>query len=119
MGYNLNFSGWQDMRRAMADSIINQANIKANLIAQKYDTIAKTASGLLKNGLWAYSMKDPKAAEEALATAEAGNSALQQQGFTGLAVDPMQALSASGNISGDQMKDYKRARVINGLLRYE
>lgn len=119
MGYNLNFSGWQDARRAMADSIINQANIKANLIAQKYDTIAKTASGLLKNGLWAYSMRDPKVAEEALAAAGAGNSALQQQGYTGLAVDPMQALSTSNNISGDQMRDYKRARVINGLLRYE
>lgn len=116
MGYNLNFSGWQDMRRAISDSIINQANIKANLIAQKYNTIAKTASGLLKNGLWIYDQSQRKKEEEALAQAKM---AADQQVANGFEVDPMQALSASNNISGDQVKDYKRARTINGLLRYE
>lgn len=123
MGYNLNFSGWQDMRRAVADSIINQANIKANLIAQKYDTIAKTASGLVKNGLWAYGMKqnanDKKAALEAINTANAANEAAVAEGKTGLAVDPMQMLSASGGLTGDEERDYKRAQLVNGLLRYQ
>lgn len=120
MAYNLNFSGWQDMRRAVSDSIINQANIRANLIAQKYDTIAKTASGLLKNGLWMYGMKqdlnDKNAATSALDKARKSNEALAANGVTGLAIDPMQALSASGGLTEDEKRDYIRARLINGLL---
>ena len=44
MAYNLDFSGWKDARRATADSIINQANIAANLIADKAGVLNKIIS---------------------------------------------------------------------------
>lgn len=119
MAYELDFSGWSDARRAMYDSIINQANISANLTAQKYDTINKTASSLLKNALWAYGEMDQAAAEKAANTIGAANANLEQQGYTGLAVDPMQALSSASRMSSDPAKTYKRASLVNGLLRYE
>lgn len=118
MAYNLDFSGWQDARRAMADSIINQANIRANLIAQRADVISKTLSGVAKNALWSHGKADERAAENAIGSAMANRAAAEAQGLTGLAVDPMQALSASGGLTNDATKNYKRAQLVNGLLRY-
>lgn len=46
MAYNLDFSAWKDMRKAEADSILNQASIAANLTAQKANTINKVISNL-------------------------------------------------------------------------
>ena len=55
MAYNLDFSGWKDMRKAMADSIINQANIAANLIADKAGVLNKIISTGIGAGSRAYS----------------------------------------------------------------
>ena len=118
MAYNLDFSGWKDAREAMYKSIINQADIRANLIANKYDTIAKTLSGVAKNALWSYGKADERAAENAIGQAMENRAAAEAQGLTGLAVDPMQALSASGGLTNDATKNYKRAQLVNGLLRY-
>ena len=122
MAYNLDFSGWKDMRKAMADSILNQANISANLMAQRANVINKTISGLAKNALWAYDQRktdeDEAAAQAAIDTANANNAVLQQQGITGLAIDPMQALSASDQIEAEEERNRERRRIVNGLLRY-
>lgn len=122
MAYNLDFSAWKDMRKAMSDSILNQANIEANLIAQKYNTLNKTISGLAKNALWAYDQRkaqeDEAAAQAAIDRVNANNAVLQQQGITGLAIDPMQALSASNQIEAEEEKNRERRRIVNGLLRY-
>ena len=55
MAYNLDFSGWKDARRATADSIINQANIAANLIADKAGVLNKIISTGIGAGSRAYS----------------------------------------------------------------
>lgn len=122
MAYNLDFSAWKDMRKAMSDSILNQANIEANLIANKYNNLNKMISGIAKNALWAYDQRkayeDEAAAQAAIDTANANNAALQRQGITGLAIDPMQALSASDQIEAEEERNRERRRIVNGLLRY-
>lgn len=117
MAYNLDFSGWQDMRRAMSDSILNQANIQANVIANRYNTIAKTISSLGKNALWAYGesqkAKTDDMTKNATDVARAANNNLAAQGYTGLAIDPDQAVSAVNGV-----EERKKAQLVNGLLRY-
>lgn len=113
MGYNLDFSAWKDMRNAQVQSILNQANIAANLTANKYDTINKTISGLAKNGLWAYD------AAKKQANKDAAMAAYSSMGNNGMQDSPLwKALNESGNLTGDLNTDYERMRILGGLLGY-
>lgn len=46
MAFNLDFSGWKAAREAQRDSILNQAAISANLIADRADQTRALISGL-------------------------------------------------------------------------
>lgn len=116
MGFNLDFSGWKDARKAQAQSILNQAQLSANVIANRYNMYNKMISGLtgaLALGYDKYLKNaDSNAAEEALAMARNSNTGLSYD--TG--IDPMQALSASGGLTGDKQRDRERAALIKELM---
>lgn len=116
MGFNLDFSGWKDARQAQAQSIINQANIAANAIANKYNMYSRAISGLAGALALGYDKRkktaDTNAAEEALAMARNSNTGLSYDA----GIDPMQALSASGGLTGDKQRDRERAALIKELM---
>lgn len=112
MAYNLDFSAWSDMRKAQAASILNKAHIEAESTKDRYNTYSKAISGLTDMGSWLYNNWDSIKAENALEKA-----VKQNGGFEGLS-DPMQILSSTGSLSDNPMRNYKRAQIINGLLRY-
>lgn len=116
MGFNLDFSGWKDARQAQAQSIINQANIAANVIANKYNMYNKMISGLTGAAALGYDKylkrKDTEAAEEALAMTRNSNTGLSYDA----GIDPMQALSASNNLTSDKQRDRERAALIKELM---
>lgn len=97
MAYNLDFSGWNDARQAMANAIINQGKLDAS----KYNTYSKMISGLTGAIAKAYDN--------------------YKKGNTGLIpdnMDPMQFLSASNNLTGDEEKDAEKAELIKQFMRY-
>ena len=118
MGFNLDFSGWKDARAAQRQSIINQAGIAANLIANKYNTINKLAYGLTGAAAEIYDSRKKKREEE---DQEAAYNAIDAYKRTGLApdqaYDPMQLLSASGGALEDEDRNAERIKYIKQLMR--
>lgn len=98
MGYNLDFSAWKDMRKAEADSILNQASIAANLTAQRANTVNKVISNLA--GVGGLALSDYMKGKE------------QEQMFdvaakTGL-VPEMADEEALANLTDDELKTYRK-----------
>lgn len=107
MAYNLDFSGWKDMRKAQADSILNQANIAANLIAHRSGNVKKLISGLAGVGTKAYG--DYKAAKEEEKMFDlASKTGLLPEGMD----DPMQILSEHNALTGDEEVDKENADLL-------
>lgn len=107
MAYNLDFSGWKDMRKAQADSILNQANIAANLIAHRSGNMKKLISGLAGVGIKAYGdYKDAKEEEKMLDLAS--RTGLLPEGME----DPMQLLSENNALTGDEEVDKENADLL-------
>lgn len=111
MAYNLDFSAWKDMRKAQADSIINQANIAANLTAQRANTVNKVISGLAGVGTMAYG-DYMKGLQEDKAFDIASRTGLLPED----AADPMQMLSDANLLTGDETKDKKTAGLLKKLI---
>lgn len=118
MGFNLDFSGWSDARKAMHDSIIEQGRLSANVISKKYDTINKVISGLTGAAARAYSNYK---ADQAQADLDAAYNAIDAYKRTGLVpdqgYDPMQLLSASGGALEDEDRNAERIKYIKYLMR--
>lgn len=116
MGFNLDFSGWKDARQAQAQSILNRAQLSANVIANRYNMYNKLLSGATRTltfGLDRYLRnEDTDAAEGALTTARNSNTGLSYDA----GIDPMQALSASNNLTGNSKRDRERAALIKELM---
>lgn len=118
MGFNLDFSGWSDARRAMRDSIIEQGNLSANVISKQYETINKAISGLTGAAAQIYGNYK---ADQAQADLDAAYDAINAYKRTGLAADqaydPMQLLSISGGVLEDEERNAERIKYIKQLMR--
>lgn len=128
MGFNLDFSGWKDMRKAQADSIINSAKLSANVIANRYGTYNKIISSVAGAAAKAYDeYKKKKEAEALMAQEEPEEKEQQQQQQeqtvpTGLMpeeeITPIQLMSAANKIQKQEDVNKKRAELIDNYMRY-
>lgn len=111
MAYNLDFSGWKDARKAQSDSILNQANISANLIAQKQDTINKMISTLGGAALHKYGDWVKKTEAEDMFNMAARTGLIPETSG-----DIMQDLSSRNAVTGDEALDEKNALLFKKWL---
>ena len=121
MGFNLDFSGWKDMRKAQADSILNSAKLSANVIANKYNIYNKVLSTLIGAGAKAYDKYEKK--KEGLAAQEEPEERQEEQVVpTGLIaeeeVTPIELMSAVNKMQKKEDADKKRAELIDNYMRY-
>lgn len=111
MAYNLDFSGWKEARKAISDSIINQADIAANLIANKANIRNKTLSSLLGSATSIYGdYKKNKESEDMFNMAIATGLIPETSG------DFMQDLENRNAITGDIAVDEKNAKLFKRFL---
>lgn len=126
MGFNLDFSGWKDMRKAQADSIINSAKLSANVIANRYGTYNKIISSVAGAAAKAYDEYKKKKEAEALMIQEEPEEKEEQQQEqtvpTGLMpekeITPIQLMSAANKIQKQEDANKKRAELIDNYMRY-
>lgn len=98
MAYNLDFSGWKDARNAMSNSIINQANIAANMIANRANVWNKAIStGIGVAGRMWDNYQKKKEKEEADKLIAANTGLLPDE----LPTDAAQELSANNKLPED------------------
>lgn len=109
MAFNLDFSGWKAAREAQAESIINQANIAANLRAQKARNLMNAISAVGGAGIALYDQRKKKQKE------------IDQQVLeNGLVIDPAQVASASNQIApnGFFPDDEDRAGFLGRIFSF-
>lgn len=111
MAYNLDFSGWKDARKAQSDSIMNQATIAANLIAQKQENINKMISTLGGAALHKYSDIEKQKEAEDMFNAAASTGLLPETSG-----DIMQDLSSRNAITGNEELDERNALLFKKWL---
>lgn len=122
--YNLDFSGWSDARKAQRDSIINSANITANMINNKYNTYSKLISTLIGSGALGYSLYKDKQKLNKEKQNEIDKT-VTDTAVTGLApdeaVDPMQVLSATNqlNTPAEASQFSKLGEILNSMSEEE
>lgn len=98
MAYSLDFSGWKDARNAIAASTINQANIAANMIANRANTWNKAISaGIGAAGRMWDNYQKKKEKEEADKLIAANTGLLPDE----LPTDVAQELSAKNQLPED------------------
>lgn len=111
MAYNLDFSAWQDMRRAQANSEIAKGNYSAQKAREKYDLIKKGIS----SGL---SVVD--ALMSANRAAASTDKMFNMASKTGLLMndqaDAMQALSSANLLTDDEAENERLAQAYKQLM---
>lgn len=111
MAYSLDFSGWKDARNAMARSIINQANISANAIADRANVVNKTISSLLGTAAMAYGDYTKNKENE-----EMFDLAMRTGLIPETSGDFMQDLSSRNALTGDKKTDEEDALLFKKYL---
>lgn len=112
MAYSLDFSGWKDARNAIAASTINQANIAANMIANRANTWNKAISaGIGAAGRMWDNYQKKKEKEEADKLIAANTGLLPED----TAIDPAQKASANNTLP-EEMTPEEAAALKKMLL---
>lgn len=102
MAYNLDFSAWNDARKAMAASIVNSASIAANAQLERNKIYANAVADVIEGISPLFNSKKKKTEEVPVQTAlDMYGSETRPDLGGGMALDPMQAASAANAIGFD------------------